>query len=1045
MGICMIQAQTIYYPLYEDKEHFIILLTGGRGSGKSFNIGTFIERLTFESEGERLAHQILYTRYTMVSASISIIPEFTEKMELDGTEKYFSSTKQDVVNLCTGSHIMFRGIKTSSGNQTAKLKSIHGITTFVCDEAEEWTSEKDFETIMYSIRQKGIQNRIIIIMNPTDNYHWVYKRFIEKTHKIVYYDGVPVQISTHPNVLHIHTTYLDNKDNLSQEFLDAAQRCKEENPEKYAHTFMGQWSDVAEGAVFKTIHEVKEFPEWVDKVAIGVDFGYSCFSGDTLIMTDKGQVPIKYIKRGDMVLTRRGYQKVLENIYKGKKEISEKNIQIGFHRRKIFATLEHNFNANNIWKKYGELTEKDKLYVLSSSTEKFTGDTLMGNILTIITRLIKKCCIMQYMNFIRGKFLKAMLFIILTITRLIMIFQILSYLLFLNIAKYMKRNYQITKIESRQVRYGLQKKIGINEELSSRKEWKKKLEFANHAGQNLLRQILTKNSVHILVIINGNIIQKNVMLKWFANIAEKLSLAINILSQRPVQKNVPIKWFGIKSVKTIYNHICDVYDLSIEGVHEYFANGILVHNCDVSAAVLCGVHDNDLYIKELFYKQGMLTKDLAKELGKYSLPVYAESAEPRLVDEIAIYGVNIYPVEKGPNSVLNGIDYMKGMNIFVTQDSYNLQKEFHNYVWDKDKDGNYINQPVDAWNHCFTADTLVKTINGEKNINNIQIGDMVLTSNGYKSVTKTFKNGYRKVLHIRIKFRTFIVEITGTPDHKIKTKKGWKELQKLTKGDVLYLCKSSMVKPITDMQVNDISQGGHTKCTVMYGNTIMEQSRKGIMYTILMKIHHTMIYPILNCLKNMSTLGCTKQKNSKAPNIENSKSKEWTMRENMRINGMARKQGTSGMLNMGKRLWLTLTPRHSFASIAEKNMRHSQQGNIISVLTNAKRLTATIRGLITNCVSAKSVEKNLLPTNIQAPNIAAADVPGEPLQEQDIVEIEIMSEYVAETFDIEVEDMHEFFANGILVHNCIDATRYYVWSRLLGHVKTRQDLSMFNH
>ena len=204
-----------------------------------------------------------------------------------------------------------------------------------------------------------------------------------------------------------------------------------------------------------------------------------------------------------------------------------------------------------------------------------------------------------------------------------------------------------------------------------------------------------------------------------------------------------------------------------------------------------------------------------------------------------------------------------------------------------------------------------------------------------------------------------------------------------------------------------------------------------------------MIYPILNCLKNMSTLGCTKQKNSKTDNIENSKSKEWTMRENMRINGMAQKQGTSGMLNMGKRSWLTLTPRHSYANIAEKNMRHSQQGNIISVLTNAKRLTAIIRGLITNCVSVKSVEKNLLPTNIQAPNIAAENVLEEPLQEQDIVEIEIVSEYVAETFDIEVEYMHEFFANGILVHNCIDACRYYCLGKLLGRIKINEDVSKY--
>lgn len=197
----MIQPQEIYFPLYTDKEHFIILITGGRGSGKSFNAATFIERLTFElTPEERITHQILYTRYTMVSAGISVIPEMLEKIEIDGTADYFTQTKTDIVNRMTGSRIMFRGLKTSSGNQTAKLKSIHGITTFVCDKAEEWTSETDFDKIMLSIRQKGIQNRIIIIMNPTDNNHFIYRKYIERTHKLVDYDGVKVQISTHPNV-----------------------------------------------------------------------------------------------------------------------------------------------------------------------------------------------------------------------------------------------------------------------------------------------------------------------------------------------------------------------------------------------------------------------------------------------------------------------------------------------------------------------------------------------------------------------------------------------------------------------------------------------------------------------------------------------------------------------------------------------------------------------------------------------------------------------------------------------------------------------------
>ncbi len=245
-------------------------------SGKSFNAATFIERLTFElTPAERIVHQVLYTRYTMVSANMSIIPEMMEKIELDGTDKYFSSTKTDVINKMTGSHIMFRGIKISSGNQTAKLKSIHGITTFVCDEAEEWTSEQDFEKIMLSIRQKGIQNRIIIIMNPTDSNHFIYKRYIENTHKLVNIDGVDVQISTHPNVLHIHTTYLDNVDNLSPQFIDEVQRMKVENPEKYGHTVIGRWADVAEGAVFKKWGIVKEFPAWAKKIALGQDFGYS--------------------------------------------------------------------------------------------------------------------------------------------------------------------------------------------------------------------------------------------------------------------------------------------------------------------------------------------------------------------------------------------------------------------------------------------------------------------------------------------------------------------------------------------------------------------------------------------------------------------------------------------------------------------------------------------------------------------------------------------------------------------------------------------------
>ena len=269
----MILPQDIYDPLYTNKDKFIILITGGRGSGKSFNTSAFIERLTFE-----IGHIILYCRYTMTSANISIIPEVQEKIELDGVTEYFDVTKQDIVNLRTKSKIMFRGVKTSSGNQTAKLKSIQGVTTFVCDEAEEWVSETDYDKLVLSIRQKGIQNRIIIIMNPTDVNHFVYKKYIKDTHKLVDIDGVNVQISTHPDVLHIHTTYLDNIDNLSEQFLKEVEQIKAKDPKKekkYAHVVIGRWADISEGAIFKNWDIIDEIPAHIKKQGLGMDFGFT--------------------------------------------------------------------------------------------------------------------------------------------------------------------------------------------------------------------------------------------------------------------------------------------------------------------------------------------------------------------------------------------------------------------------------------------------------------------------------------------------------------------------------------------------------------------------------------------------------------------------------------------------------------------------------------------------------------------------------------------------------------------------------------------------
>lgn len=163
----------------------------------------------------------------------------------------------------------------------------------------------------------------------------------------------------------------------------------------------------------------------------------------------------------------------------------------------------------------------------------------------------------------------------------------------------------------------------------------------------------------------------------------------------------------IQSVRTIGREICDVYDLSIEGVNEYFANGVLVHNCDPTAILRCGIVGNRAYFEEKCYKTHLTSAELIAELkaagagGEEGLFVYADSADPRLIDEIALAGIIIYPVQKGGGSILAGITKMQSMELFVTKESHNLQTEMRNYVWEKDKDGNYINQPIDAYNHCI--------------------------------------------------------------------------------------------------------------------------------------------------------------------------------------------------------------------------------------------------------------------------------------------------------------------------------------------------------
>lgn len=276
------QINKKYKTLYTTKKRYIVV-TGGRGSGKTFAVQDFLVRLL-----EQVGQGILYTRYTATSVEKTIIPLFTEYIKSITSLSNYRVTKSKVINKRTGSFIAFSGIKTSSGDQTANLKSLPNITTWVIEEGEDFNNEKTFTDIDDSIRTKGMQNRVIWIQNPSSREHFIYKKFFANDQQRTpiaegynYIDNdnklqpIMYQRCTHEDVEHIHTTYLDNVKHLDAKKVKQWHKVYLKDPKKWANKYGGAWVDMLEGAIFEQINWIEEFPENVKRVAYGMDFGFT--------------------------------------------------------------------------------------------------------------------------------------------------------------------------------------------------------------------------------------------------------------------------------------------------------------------------------------------------------------------------------------------------------------------------------------------------------------------------------------------------------------------------------------------------------------------------------------------------------------------------------------------------------------------------------------------------------------------------------------------------------------------------------------------------
>jgi len=270
-----------------------VVITGGRYSQKSFGVGLFSCVASKD-----YAHRILYTRYTLTSAEDSIIPEFKEKLDILNCQADFNVQKDRIEGIKNQSKIVFKGVKTSSGNQTANLKSLKNFSVFILEEAEEMTSFDNWDKIRKSIRSLDVRNLSILILNPTTKEHWVYTELFEARGVNEGFNGVK------GNVLYIHSSYLDIErefiaDNIFEDFEEKRGLYEEyealsKEEKQYASPMMvkawnyfkyvvlGGWLNSAEGVIY-TNWEIGEFREVAPSV-YGQDYGFS-IDPTTLIQT----------------------------------------------------------------------------------------------------------------------------------------------------------------------------------------------------------------------------------------------------------------------------------------------------------------------------------------------------------------------------------------------------------------------------------------------------------------------------------------------------------------------------------------------------------------------------------------------------------------------------------------------------------------------------------------------------------------------------------------------------------------------------------------
>jgi phage terminase large subunit len=199
--------------------------------------------------------------------------------------------------------------------------------------------------------------------------------------------------------------------------------------------------------------------------------------------------------------------------------------------------------------------------------------------------------------------------------------------------------------------------------------------------------------------------------RYFTTFRDNPYLSKEIINAiKALEKNNPKAWriYGlgefVANDKAIFEF--DVVDGIPVGA-EFVCYGMdFGYSNDPTAIVSLWKLNNEIYITEHCYEKGMVTTDIAnklKELVEGREEIWADSAEPRLIEELKRMGYNIRPVIKGKDSINFGIQVLQNYKLKIPKQCPNLLNEMYSYEWETDRFGKQLDRPVDFNNHCIDA------------------------------------------------------------------------------------------------------------------------------------------------------------------------------------------------------------------------------------------------------------------------------------------------------------------------------------------------------